>query len=84
LFVSEIIDAVVGTEAKSEGSDGQCSTDLLWDHLSGQIHTFLSGISLAQLLNEHAQGHPLDQSQEQVVGTAGDMTMAQMADAVTL
>lgn len=54
VYISQIIDAVVGESvSKTDESEEQRSTDILWGRLSGQIHGFLSGISLAQLLADY-------------------------------
>lgn len=57
VFVAEIIDAVnESVDATNCGGEGNCQqgevclTHYLWTDLSDQIHTFLSGISLADLL----------------------------------
>lgn len=56
VYIAEIIDAVIGnTNAAADESEQQRSTDILWGRLSGQIHGFLSGISLAQLLADHRE-----------------------------
>jgi len=57
VFVAEIIDAVnESVDATSCGGKGDCQqgevclTHYLWSDLSDQIHQFLSGISLASLV----------------------------------
>ena len=57
LFVASIIDAVDeqvdATRCAGEGTcqdGGMCLTHYLWQDLSGQIHAFLSGISLGDLV----------------------------------
>ena len=58
IFVAEIIDAVnesidaTGCGGDADCQDGEtCLTHYLWCDLSTQIHTFLSGISLASLVD---------------------------------
>lgn len=58
IFVAEIIDAVnenidaTDCAGKADCKDGDtCLTHFLWCDLSEQIHRFLSGISLAQLVS---------------------------------
>ena len=60
IFVAEIIDAVnesidaTGCAGEARCQDGEtCLTHYLWCDLSAQIHTFLSGISLASLVDRH-------------------------------
>lgn len=60
IFVAEVIDAVnesvdaTGCNNKTDCSDGEaCLTHHLWCDLSEQIHHFLSGISLADLMVRH-------------------------------
>jgi Rrf2 family transcriptional regulator, iron-sulfur cluster assembly transcription factor len=57
IFVAEIVDAVNESyeatlcEGRFDCRNGdECLTHTLWNDLSGQIHTFLNGISLAQLV----------------------------------
>jgi Rrf2 family iron-sulfur cluster assembly transcriptional regulator len=57
IFVAEIIDAVneavdaTGCRGSADCHQGEvCLTHHLWEDLSAQIHNFLSGISLAQLV----------------------------------
>ena len=57
IFVAQIVDAVnESIDATSCGGSGQCQggevclTHHLWQDLSSQIHEFLSGISLASLV----------------------------------
>lgn len=57
LFVAEIVDAVnekvdaTGCAGQGDCQDGDiCLTHYLWCDLSEQIHSFLSGISLASLM----------------------------------
>lgn len=57
IFVAEIIDAVnenvdaTGCNGRADCQDGEtCLTHYLWCDLSAQIHRFLSGISLASLV----------------------------------
>lgn len=57
IFVAEIVDAVnesvdaTGCGGSADCQDGEtCLTHHLWCDLSRQIHTFLSGISLASLV----------------------------------
>lgn len=57
VFVASIIDAVDeqvdATRCAGEGTcqdGGMCLTHYLWQDLSSQIHTFLSGISLGDLV----------------------------------
>jgi Rrf2 family iron-sulfur cluster assembly transcriptional regulator len=57
IFVAEIVDAVnesvdaTGCGGLSDCQDGEtCLTHYLWCDLSEQIHSFLSGISLASLV----------------------------------
>jgi Rrf2 family iron-sulfur cluster assembly transcriptional regulator len=60
IFVAEIIDAVnesidaTGCGGAADCQDGEtCLTHYLWSDLSSQIHTFLSGISLASLVERN-------------------------------
>jgi Rrf2 family iron-sulfur cluster assembly transcriptional regulator len=60
LFVAQIIDAVnesidaTGCAGQADCQDGEtCLTHYLWCDLSDQIHHFLSGISLASLVQRH-------------------------------
>jgi Rrf2 family iron-sulfur cluster assembly transcriptional regulator len=65
IYISEVIDAVVGAGSMEVDPHGQQrSTDILWGRLSGKIHSFLSGISLAQLVTDFRaeQAHADDQS----------------------
>ena len=57
IFVAQIIDAVNEsvdtTSCKGKGDcqgGSMCLTHHLWENLSGQIHNFLSGISLSDLM----------------------------------
>jgi Rrf2 family iron-sulfur cluster assembly transcriptional regulator len=57
LFIASIIDAVDeqvdATRCAGEGTcqeGGMCLTHYLWQDLSGQIHAFLAGISLGDLV----------------------------------
>ena len=57
IFVAQIIDAVnesidtTNCQGKGDCQGGEiCLTHALWDELSGEIHRFLNGISLAQLM----------------------------------
>ncbi len=59
-FVADIIDAVdesvdaTNCSGEANCQDGQvCLTHHLWSDLSDQIHNFLSGISLASLVERH-------------------------------
>lgn len=58
IFVAQIIDAVnesidaTGCRGVADCQDGEtCLTHYLWSDLSDQIHSFLSGISLASLVD---------------------------------
>ena len=60
IFVAQVIDAVNesvdATRCKGQGDckDGrECLTHHLWCQLSDQIHDFLNGISLGQLVEQH-------------------------------
>jgi Rrf2 family iron-sulfur cluster assembly transcriptional regulator len=60
IFVAQIIDAVnesvdaTSCRGKGDCHDGeQCLTHVLWDDLSDQIHRFLEGISLGQLVERN-------------------------------
>jgi Rrf2 family iron-sulfur cluster assembly transcriptional regulator len=78
IFVAEVIDAVsemVDTTRCGGNGDCQdgdvCLTHYLWQDLSKQIHQFLSGISLAELVSkaevrEVAQRQDLKQRQNQL------------------
>ncbi|OPX56280.1 transcriptional regulator, BadM/Rrf2 family [Oceanospirillum multiglobuliferum] len=62
IFVAQVIDAVNesvdATRCKGLGDcqDGrECLTHHLWCQLSEQIHAFLSGISLGQLVRQHEE-----------------------------
>ena len=57
IFIAQIIDAVnesvdtTNCQGKGDCQGGEiCLTHALWDELSGEIHRFLNGISLAQLM----------------------------------
>ena len=57
IFIAQIIDAVnesvdtTNCQGKGDCQGGEiCLTHALWDELSGEIHRFLNGISLAQLV----------------------------------
>ena len=81
IHVAQIIDAVnESVDATNCGGDGNCQqgevclTHYLWTDLSEQIHTFLSGITLASLVERsevkavsarqnHAVNPPLDDGQ---------------------
>lgn len=59
-FVADIIDAVdesvdaTNCSGEANCQEGEvCLTHHLWSDLSDQIHTFLSGISLASLVERH-------------------------------
>lgn len=73
IFIAEIIDAVDesvdATRCAGLGDCQQgatCLTHELWSDLSGQIHSFLSGISLDELVNRHeVQAVALRQSEAQ-------------------
>lgn len=65
IFVAQVIDAVnESVDATAcQGSHGChqgaiCLTHHLWQDLSTQIHAFLDGISLADLVNKHEQQQP--------------------------
>lgn len=74
--VAEIIDAVnESVDATSCGGKGDCQegevclTHHLWDELSGEIHHFLSGISLQDLVDRREiQAISFRQSGEQAQG----------------
>ena len=60
IFVAEIVDAVnenidaTDCAGKADCQEGEmCLTHYLWCDLSDQIHRFLAGISLAQLVSRH-------------------------------
>ena len=60
IFVAQVIDAVNesvdATRCKGQGDckDGrECLTHHLWCQLSDQIHDFLNGISLGELVRQH-------------------------------
>lgn len=60
IFVAQIVDSVnESVDATSCGGAGDCQdgnvclTHYLWEDLSKQIHTFLSGISLASLVERN-------------------------------
>lgn len=60
IYVAQIIDAVnesidaTGCGGAADCQDGEtCLTHYLWSDLSTQIHSFLSGISLASLVERH-------------------------------
>lgn len=74
IFVAQIIDAVnESIDATNCGGAGDCHngevclTHHLWIDLSKQIHTFLSGISLASLVNRKELQDASDQ-QEKIEG----------------
>ena len=63
IFVAEIIDAVdesvdvTNCQGKGNCHQGEtCLTHHLWEDLSGQIHDFLSQISLCDLMERGGQG----------------------------
>ena len=76
ISVAEIIDAVnESVDATSCGGKGDCQdgevclTHYLWDELSDQIHQFLSGISLQNLVERREVQHISQrQSGDQVQG----------------
>lgn len=88
VYVAQIIDAVnESVDATNCGGEGNCQqgevclTHYLWSDLSDQIHTFLSGISLADLLarqdvksvanrQDAREKSELDASKEHVITTA--------------
>lgn len=62
IFVSDIIDSVNETidatncAGQADCNNGDmCLTHHLWEDLSGQIHSFLNGISLANLVDRRHQ-----------------------------
>ncbi len=72
IFVAQVIDAVNeavdatgcrGTENCQAGN--RCLTHNLWTDLSNQIHSFLSGISLANLVQD-GEGQEQEQAQRQI------------------
>ena len=63
IFVAQIIDAVdesvdvTNCQGKGNCHQGEvCLTHHLWQDLSDQIHGFLSGISLADLVDQRSRG----------------------------
>lgn len=72
IFVAEIIDAVnESIDATNCGGAGNCRngqvclTHYLWEDLSHQIHDFLSGISLASLVERREVRDVADQQAEE-------------------
>lgn len=94
IFVAQIIDAVnesidaTNCQGKGNCQQGEvCLTHYLWSDLSEQIHHFLSGISLAQLVSRrdvksvserqqtHSDNHPLNSDLED--GLTADLNVIQ-------
>jgi Rrf2 family iron-sulfur cluster assembly transcriptional regulator len=75
IFVAEIIDAVdesvdvTNCQGKGNCHQGEtCLTHHLWEDLSGQIHDFLSQISLCDLMEGRGQGRGHRGAQQQSGG----------------
>ena len=75
IFVAEIIDAVdesvdvTNCQGKGNCHQGEtCLTHHLWEDLSGQIHDFLSQISLYDLMEGRGQGRGHRSAQQQSDG----------------
>ena len=75
IFVAEIIDAVdesvdvTNCQGKGNCHQGEtCLTHHLWEDLSGQIHDFLSQISLYDLMEGRGQGRGHRGAQQQSDG----------------
>jgi Rrf2 family iron-sulfur cluster assembly transcriptional regulator len=82
IFVAEIIDAVneavdaTGCRGTSDCQKGEvCLTHHLWCDLSEQIHNFLSGISLAQLV-ERREVQSISARQDERKGREGALSLA--------
>lgn len=72
IFVAEVIDAVDesvdATRCKGQGGcqkGATCLTHHLWHDLSQQIHVFLGGISLADLVGKREVQHVADRQKRQ-------------------
>ncbi|HEX7026089.1 MAG TPA: Fe-S cluster assembly transcriptional regulator IscR [Gammaproteobacteria bacterium] len=53
--VDEAVDATrCGGSKNCQGGEARCLTHDLWEDLSDQIRNFLSGVSLADLVNRHS------------------------------
>ncbi|MCV6588389.1 MAG: Fe-S cluster assembly transcriptional regulator IscR [Marinobacterium sp.] len=88
IHVAEVIDAVnesvdaTGCNRKGDcQGGGTCLTHHLWCDLSDQIHGFLSGISLADLVaqrdvQEVAQRQDQEQSEQLIVSSSGQSAAA--------
>jgi Rrf2 family iron-sulfur cluster assembly transcriptional regulator len=84
IFVAEIIDAVnetvdaTGCGGTSDCQQGEvCLTHHLWCDLSEQIHSFLSGISLANLV-ERREVQSISARQEQRARQGETLTLAEL------
>jgi len=90
IFIAEIIDAVdESVDATRCGGHGDCQqgatclTHELWSDLSGQIHSFLAGISLDELVNRReVQAVALRQSESQRQRQEGNVPSAEQLMAV--
>ena len=87
IFVAQVIDAVNeavdatgcrGTENCQAGN--RCLTHNLWTDLSNQIHSFLSGISLANLVQD---GEGQEQEQEQAQRQIAKANVAELLNFVS-
>jgi Rrf2 family iron-sulfur cluster assembly transcriptional regulator len=86
LFVAEIVDAVnekvdaTGCAGQSDCQDGEtCLTHHLWCDLSAQIHSFLSGISLASLMARR-EVQDVSKRQDQVEARVGSTSENAMSE----
>jgi Rrf2 family iron-sulfur cluster assembly transcriptional regulator len=88
IFVAEIIDAVDESYDSAPCEDGAarrqpetCVTDSLWGELSRQIHHFLGGISLAELVErgEVQAVSRRQQQREQQIRGGGDIAVRSLS-----
>lgn len=84
ISVAQVVDAVdesldaTRCEGKGDCHHGEvCLTHHLWEDLSKQIHVFLSGISLADLVNRH-DIQAVSQRQDQRVPTADRIALSEI------
>jgi Rrf2 family transcriptional regulator, iron-sulfur cluster assembly transcription factor len=82
--VAQVVDAVdesldaTRCEGKGDCHHGEvCLTHHLWEDLSKQIHVFLSGISLADLVNRH-DIQAVSQRQDQRLHTADRIALSEI------
>jgi Rrf2 family iron-sulfur cluster assembly transcriptional regulator len=80
VFIAEVVDAVSESlDTTRCGNRGDCQhgekclTHHLWADLSEQIHQFLSGISLADLMNRHEIRQVADRQNRRQLGESSDL-----------